>query len=74
MKPHTDEHKNIRRSMFLQPRPLFLDDRGMVTTEYAMGMILATTFVVVLYLIIQGEPVEKGLTTLVEEALDFRGR
>jgi hypothetical protein len=59
--------------MFPRSRHLFLDDRGMVTSEYAVGMIVAVALVAVLYLVVQSGSVEEGLTRLIERALDFHG-
>lgn len=59
--------------MFPHPRYLFLDDSGMTTTEYAVGLIAAAAFAGLLFLVVQGGSVQEGITTLVERALDFTG-
>lgn len=58
--------------MFPEPRHAFLDDAGM-TTEVALLMIVCAAFAAVLYLVVSSDPVQEGLTTLVEEALSFEG-
>jgi hypothetical protein len=79
---HSTDHKPLttstdsqerRRSMFPHPRYRFLDDRGMTTTEYAVGIIAAAAFAGLLFVVVQEGSVQEGLAELVERALDFRG-
>lgn len=59
--------------MFPSPRYLFLDDRGMVTAEYAVGLIASVAFAGLLYVIVRSGSVQEDLTALVERALNFTG-
>ncbi|MGY0068825.1 DUF4244 domain-containing protein [Streptomyces sp. QTS137] len=45
-------------------------DAGMVTSEYAMGIVAAVAFAVVLYKVVTSGPVDEALTKIVEQALD----
>ncbi|MEU3144121.1 MULTISPECIES: DUF4244 domain-containing protein [unclassified Streptomyces] len=45
-------------------------DAGMVTSEYAMGIVAAVAFAVVLYKVVTSGPVDEALTRIVEQALD----
>ncbi|MCP3769662.1 MULTISPECIES: DUF4244 domain-containing protein [Streptomyces] len=45
-------------------------DTGMVTSEYAMGIVAAVAFAVVLYKVVTSGPVNAALTKIVEQALD----
>ncbi|MEU6525690.1 DUF4244 domain-containing protein [Streptomyces sp. NPDC046924] len=45
-------------------------DAGMVTSEYAMGIVAAVAFAVVLYKVVTSGPVDAALTRIVEQALD----
>ncbi|MFD3731687.1 DUF4244 domain-containing protein [Streptomyces sp. NPDC058632] len=45
-------------------------DTGMVTSEYAMGIVAAVAFAVVLYKVVTSGPVDEALTRIVEQALD----
>jgi hypothetical protein len=59
--------------MFPQPRHDFLDDTGMVSVEYAVGMFVAIALAGALLLIVRSESVRAGLTSLIERALNFSG-
>ncbi|MFD3623273.1 MULTISPECIES: DUF4244 domain-containing protein [Streptomyces] len=47
-------------------------DTGMVTSEYAMGIVAAVAFAVVLYKVVNSGPVSTALRNLVQQALDGR--
>jgi hypothetical protein len=47
-------------------------DRGMVTSEYAMGIIAAVAFAVVLYKVVTSGPVSAELQAIVKGALNAR--
>ena len=49
-----------------------LRDEGMVTSEYAMGIVAAVAFAVVLYKVVTSGPVSAELQNIVKEALDAR--
>jgi hypothetical protein len=61
------------RYVFLDHHGRFLDDRGMSTTEYAVGLIAAAAMATALFLVANSGSVEAGLTSLIERALDFGG-
>lgn len=45
----------------------------MVTSEYAMGVVAAVAFSVVLYKVVTSGPVAAALRDIVQQALDGRG-
>ena len=45
------------------------DDRGMTTVEYAVGTLVAAALAAVLYRIVTGDSIVKGLTSLITRAL-----
>lgn len=45
-------------------------DAGMVTSEYAMGIVAAVAFAVVLYRVVNSGPVSAALRNIVQQALD----
>jgi Fe2+ transport system protein B len=45
-------------------------DAGMVTSEYAMGIVAAVAFAVVLYKVVTGDQVSAELQAIVQRALD----
>ncbi|EFE68008.1 conserved hypothetical protein [Streptomyces viridosporus ATCC 14672] len=47
-------------------------DAGMVTSEYAMGIVAAVAFAVVLYKVVTSGPVGTALRNIVQQALDGR--
>ncbi|WP_345619576.1 DUF4244 domain-containing protein [Streptomyces ziwulingensis] len=47
-------------------------DTGMVTSEYAMGIVAAVAFAVVLYKVVTSGAVGEELQQLVKQALDAR--
>ncbi|MFE1246853.1 DUF4244 domain-containing protein [Streptomyces sp. NPDC058735] len=47
-------------------------DGGMVTSEYAMGIVAAVAFAVVLYKVVTSGPVSAELQSIVKDALDAR--
>ncbi|AZM60925.1 MULTISPECIES: DUF4244 domain-containing protein [unclassified Streptomyces] len=47
-------------------------DSGMVTSEYAMGIVAAVAFSVVLYKVVNSGPVSTALRNIVQQALDGR--
>ncbi|MFJ2074199.1 DUF4244 domain-containing protein [Streptomyces anulatus] len=47
-------------------------DRGMTTSEYAVGTIAACAFAAVLYKVVNSGPVMSALQSLVEDALDAK--
>lgn len=59
--------------MFPESGPAFLDDRfddsGMVTPEYAIGMLAAVSVAIALLLIARSDTVRQGLADLVKQAL-----
>ncbi len=44
----------------------------MVTSEYAMGIVAAVAFAVVLYRVVNSGPVSAALRNIVQQALDGR--
>lgn len=50
-------------------RGLRRDDRGMTTVEYAVGTLVAAALAAVLYRIVTGDSIVKGLTSLITRAL-----
>ncbi|MFG2552133.1 DUF4244 domain-containing protein [Streptomyces sp. NPDC048581] len=47
-------------------------DAGMVTSEYAMGIVAAVAFAVVLYKVVTSGEVSEELQAIVKQALDAR--
>jgi hypothetical protein len=47
-------------------------DKGMVTSEYAMGIVAAVAFAVVLYKVVTSGAVSAELQGIVKQALDAR--
>ncbi|RPK62965.1 hypothetical protein EES43_12665 [Streptomyces sp. ADI96-02] len=47
-------------------------DRGMTTSEYAVGTIAACAFAAVLYKVVNSGPVMSAMQSLVEDALDAK--
>ena len=47
-------------------------DSGMVTSEYAMGIVAAVAFAVVLYKVVTSGPVSAELQNIVKDALNAR--
>ncbi|MEU6373339.1 DUF4244 domain-containing protein [Streptomyces sp. NPDC046909] len=47
-------------------------DAGMVTSEYAMGIVAAVAFAAVLYKVVTSGPVSAALQGIVKQALDAR--
>ncbi|MFJ9657188.1 DUF4244 domain-containing protein [Streptomyces griseoflavus] len=47
-------------------------DAGIVTSEYAMGIVAAVAFAVVLYEVVNSGPVSTALRNIVQQALDGR--
>ncbi|WP_173313836.1 DUF4244 domain-containing protein [Streptomyces fulvorobeus] len=47
-------------------------DRGMTTSEYAMGTIAACGFAAVLYKVVTSGPVLSAMQSLIEDALDAK--
>lgn len=47
-------------------------DAGMVTSEYAMGIVAAVAFAVVLHKVVTSGPVSAELQNMVKQALDAR--
>ncbi|MFJ9637314.1 DUF4244 domain-containing protein [Streptomyces sp. NPDC101178] len=45
-------------------------DRGMTTSEYAVGTIAACAFAAVLYKVVNSGPVMSALQSMIESALD----
>jgi hypothetical protein len=59
--------------MFPRPRYVFLDDRGMSTVEYSVGLLAAAALAMVLFKVVQSGTVMDGLTNLIDNALNFTG-
>lgn len=49
------------------------DERGMVSAEYAVGIIAAVAFALLLLSIMQSDAVRAALTAIVSNALSVRG-
>ena len=47
-------------------------DRGMTTSEYAVGTIAACAFAAVLYKVVTSGPVQSAMQSLIKEALDAK--
>lgn len=60
------------RALVCRMRRVAREDTGMVTSEYAMGIVAAVAFAVVLYKVVTSGPVDAALTKIVEQALDGR--
>jgi Flp pilus assembly pilin Flp len=66
--------------MFPRPVPLrfrphndfLVGDDGMTTVEYCVGLIAAAALAVVLYGIVTGDDVLKGITSIVQRALTVK--
>lgn len=48
-------------------------ERGMTTAEYAVGIMAAATFALVLLGIVRSDPVKTALTGIVQSALSLAG-
>ena len=59
--------------MFPKPRYEFLDDCGMSTVEYTVGLLVAAGLAMILFGVIQSGEVEEGLSNLIERALNVKG-
>ncbi|MGB3443063.1 MAG: DUF4244 domain-containing protein [Actinophytocola sp.] len=59
--------------MFPRPRYIFLDDHGMSTVEYAVCLLAAAAFAMILFGVVQSGTVAEGLNDLIERALNFKG-
>jgi hypothetical protein len=59
--------------MFPRPRYVFLDDCGMSTVEYALGLLTAAAFAMILFGVVRSGSVADGLSALIDRALDFSG-
>ncbi|MFC4854460.1 DUF4244 domain-containing protein [Actinophytocola glycyrrhizae] len=59
--------------MFPRPRYVFLDDRGMSTVEYALGLLSAAVLAMILFGIVKSGTVAEGLTGLIERAINVAG-
>jgi hypothetical protein len=57
--------------MFPRPRYVFLDDRGMSTVEYSVGLLAAAALAMMLFKVVQSGSVMDGLTNLIDNALNF---
>ncbi|MEN3582558.1 DUF4244 domain-containing protein [Streptomyces sp. ZYX-F-203] len=60
------------RSVWTRARSRVARDAGMVTSEYAMGIVAAVAFAVVLYRVVTSEAVGAELQSIVRRALDAR--
>ncbi|MEV6103092.1 DUF4244 domain-containing protein [Streptomyces sp. NPDC051940] len=58
------------RTFLAKLRRLADDDRGMTTSEYAVGTIAAVAFAAVLYKVVTSGAVSGALQGIVERALD----
>lgn len=47
-------------------------DRGMTTSEYAVGTIAACAFAAVLYKVVTSGPVQSAMQSLIKDALDAK--
>lgn len=56
--------------MFPEPRPAFLDDRGM-TTEYALLTLVSAALAAAMFLIVTSDDVRNALAELVQRALSL---
>ncbi|WP_432151419.1 DUF4244 domain-containing protein [Streptomyces sp. bgisy029] len=59
-----------RRSTWVMRRLSRSSDRGMTTSEYAVGTIAACAFAAVLYKVVNSGPVMSALQSMIENALD----
>jgi Flp pilus assembly pilin Flp len=62
--------------MFPRPRYVFLDfldDRGTTTVEYAIGLVMAAAFAMVLFGLVTSGTVADGLSDLIDRALTVTG-
>ena len=62
-----------RKAMFPRPRYVFLDDHGTATVEYALCLLAAAAFAMILFVVVQSGSVTEGLTALIDRALNFKG-
>ncbi|MER5531732.1 DUF4244 domain-containing protein [Streptomyces sp. NPDC007157] len=58
--------------MYRKMRKLLRGDAGMVTSEYAMGIIAAVAFAAVLYAVVTSGQVSAELQNIVKRALSAR--
>ncbi|MFG3025214.1 DUF4244 domain-containing protein [Streptomyces sp. NPDC048254] len=58
--------------MYQKMRKLLRGDAGMVTSEYAMGIIAAVAFAAVLYAVVTSGQVSTELQNIVKRALSAR--
>ncbi|MER5521206.1 DUF4244 domain-containing protein [Streptomyces sp. NPDC002763] len=58
--------------MYQKMRKLLRGDAGMVTSEYAMGIIAAVAFAAVLYAVVTSGQVSAELQNIVKRALSAR--
>lgn len=54
-------------------RVRIMDDEGMTTAEYAVGIMAAATFALVLLGIVRSDAVKNALTGIVQSALSLAG-
>lgn len=59
--------------MFPRPRYVFLDDSGMSTVEYTLGLLAAAAIAMILFGVVQSGSVADGFNELIERALNFKG-
>ncbi|GAB2862933.1 DUF4244 domain-containing protein [Streptomyces deserti] len=60
------------RALVCKARAAVRRDAGMVTSEYAMGIVAAVAFAVVLYKVVTSGTVSAELQNIVKRALDAR--
>ncbi|MFF8942590.1 DUF4244 domain-containing protein [Streptomyces sp. NPDC014864] len=60
------------RALVVRARALVRVDAGMVTSEYAMGIIAAVAFAVLLYEVVTSGQVKSELQAIVKRALSAR--
>jgi hypothetical protein len=62
--------RNKIRSLWAQLTLLVVDDDGMSTVEYAIGILSAAAFGAILYTVITGDSVVSALTNIINRALN----
>ena len=64
--------KNMARHVAARLRGLWRRDTGMVTSEYAMGIVAAVGFALLLYEVVTSGQVKAELQSIVKRALSAR--
>jgi hypothetical protein len=69
--PRADSRARRARSLLRVVGTRAAGERGMATAEYAVGLVAACAFALVLYKVVNGTPVVELLNALAQRALTF---